>query len=210
MRAILVLVATAGALQSAVPVEREPRHRLVFQNALVTVLDAELPAGGATAYHTHEHDGVAVAILPGQLTITALGAKPVPVTVVAGGVSFARGGYTHEGRNTGDTPIRFIDVEMRGPGPSERFDPEETVPHRTPIDNERVAVRRLVIPAGDSLPAHRHAGPLLEICVRGSTAPGTAGPASPGASLWREDGRVPPRKNAGTSEIEIVEVEWKP
>ena len=54
-----------SASRESVPVEREPMHRVVFENALVRVIDAAVPAGAATLYHTHARDNVPVTVAGG-------------------------------------------------------------------------------------------------------------------------------------------------
>lgn len=45
-----------AALQTGVPVTEEPRHRVVFTNGYVRVIDASLPVGDVTLFHTHDLD----------------------------------------------------------------------------------------------------------------------------------------------------------
>ncbi len=37
-----------------IPVREEPRHKNVFENEIVRVLDVRIPPGDTTLYHTHE------------------------------------------------------------------------------------------------------------------------------------------------------------
>src|SRR4051812_6194297 len=52
-----VALATTAPAQStaahAVPVHREPRHHLVYENALARVLEVRAPAGDTTLWHVH-------------------------------------------------------------------------------------------------------------------------------------------------------------
>jgi mannose-6-phosphate isomerase-like protein (cupin superfamily) len=202
------------AWQASVPVEREPMHRVVFENALVRVIDAAVPAGTATLYHTHARDNVPVALLSGRTATTLLGGTPVESTVTIGRVTYARGGYTHEVRNVGSTALRFIDVELVGPRAPATGAVIATSPagHWLEIDNERVRVHRVTVGPGQMVPDHRHEGPILEVIVRGDsvTRDDVPGPVTSGAFAWRDDGGVPVIRNTGPGDFEIVEVEWKP
>lgn len=210
---LVVVLAFAGLAQPIVLVEREPMHRVVFENELVRVIDAAVAPGRATAYHTHERDNVPVAVAAGETTTTPLGGTPVRSPVALGRVSYARGGYTHEVRNSGSTPLRFIDVELRGPRGTPTGGQFDSSRHVKEIDNERVVVHRLRVPAGARVGGHHHAGPLLEVVVRGDrVARGDSAPAAAvaGAFAWRAEGRVPRIENDAAVEFELVEVEWKP
>lgn len=200
--------------QAAVPVDREPMHHVRFENALVRVIDAAVPAGTATLYHTHARDNVPVALLSGRTATTLLGATPVESTVTIGRVTYARGGYTHEVRNVGSTALRFIDVELvgpRAPATGTVIAPPQAG-HRIEIDNERVRVHRVTVGPGQTAPDHRHAGPVLEVIVRGEsvTRGDVARLVAAGAFAWRDNGGVPAILNNGPGDFEIVEVEWKP
>jgi quercetin dioxygenase-like cupin family protein len=213
VRLAIGLVTGAALLQPSVMVEHEPMHRVVFENRLVRVIDAAVAPGQATAYHTHERDNVPVAVAPGTIAATERGGRPVESAVPLGAVSYAVGGYTHEVRNIGPTPVRFIDVELVGPRGFNTAAGCEGRYHATEIDNHRVVVHRVVLPAGARLDEHRHNGPLLEVIVRGGRVARrllAVEPVAAGATAWREEGRVPQIVNAGSAVLEIVEVEWKP
>jgi mannose-6-phosphate isomerase-like protein (cupin superfamily) len=206
-------LAAAVLLQTGVPVEREPMHTVVFDNALVRVIDAAVPAGAATLYHTHERDNVPISVAAGRIAITVLNGSTVQSDVVLGQVSYALGGYTHEVRNDGDTPLRFIDVELTGARPESAAAAglyRDDGSHRVEIENDRVVVRRRIVAARGTALAHQHHGPLLEVVVRGG--PLTSGDleSRPGSFRWRADGRVPQGHNGSGVDFEVVEVEWKP
>ena len=209
----LVLMLVVGLVQPAVLVEREPMHRIVFENAVVRVIDAAVEAGKATAYHTHERDNVPVAVAQGRIAVTPRGGQPVESPVPLGQVNYAVGGYTHEVRNVGSSLVRFIDVELRGPRGTVTGGRCEPGGHATEIDNERVVVHRVRVAPGSRVERHQHAGPLLEVVVSGERVArgGTLGMTpKPGSHAWRNDGRVPRIENVGSAEFELVEIEWKP
>ena len=213
MTKTLVVLLIVGLGQPAVLVEHEPMHRIVFENAIVRVIDASVDAGQATAYHTHERDNVPVAVAAGRIAVTPRGGQPVNSPGPLGHVNYAVGGYTHEVRNLGDSLVRFIDVELRGPRGTATGGRCEPGSHATGIDNDRVVVHRVRVAPGSRVEPHQHGGPLLEVVVsgdrvaRGDTSPA---PPVPGSHAWRSDGRVPRIENVGSSEFELVEIEWKP
>jgi len=56
----LLIQAAAPVLpaQSPVPIEKEPRHRLKFENQFVRVFDVLIPPGDDSLFHIHIYDGV--------------------------------------------------------------------------------------------------------------------------------------------------------
>lgn len=187
------LVAQQGSTfdPTAVPVEQEPRHRLVFANSAVRIIDAVFPPLYVSQYHTHAADNVAVTILPGR--DDAQGQARI------GFVGFSRGGYSHVATNPSMLPMRFIDVELLAPDTGAGGVEEQLADHEVVLGNGRVRVMRVRLAAGQSLAEHRHASGYVSVVVRGGEGPGT----------WRwhgsADDAAPLR--AGGQALEIVEVE---
>lgn len=214
----LGLLGTASPLlaQTIVPVEQEPVHTVVFENALVRVIDAALPVGHETLYHTHSRDNVPVAVAGGRVATIVLGRETVESTVKTGQVSFAAGGYTHIVRNVGPTPLHFIDVELLTSAPEAAPAPAVTAAaplagHVQELSNARVAVHRVVVAPGRRLESHKHAGAVLEVLVRGETVARGAGsplPVTAGVCQWHSEGAIDAVRNTGRLAYEVVEVEW--
>ncbi len=215
-RALGLLCAAAPLLaQTIVPVEQEPAHKVVFENALVRVIDAALPVGHATLYHTHSRDNLPVAVAGGRVATTVLGRASVESGVKTGQVSFAAGGYTHDVRNVGPTPLHFIDVELLTSAPA--------AASSSPAASLRLwamswssatrasLVHRVIVAPGRRLEAHKHAGAVLEVLVGGDAVAhgaGTAAPVAAGAFEWHSEGAVDAVRNAGRVPYEVIEVEW--
>src|SRR5262249_47736233 len=101
------------AKQSPVPVEQEPFHQLVFQNAFVEVMRVTLPPGKSTQFHTHGHDGIAVQVSNATITQQKPGEAETPKSQGKPGDVSARTvdtPYTHRVINQGATPFEVIDV----------------------------------------------------------------------------------------------------
>ena len=218
MRTLTILAAVLAALVSAgaaptgagqgappvpagVPVEREPRHHVVFENEAVRVIDARLPAADVTLYHTHTADNVPVVIHGGRMTVQPLGGAPQTASPRTGDASFVRGGYTHQIANVGADALQFLDVEIHSPVPSQAVIPMPEH-HELVLENGRVRLLRYI--AGGAL--HAHDRGLLAIVVPNHhewTAGVPEGAPAPGAYWWlppRDPGRSVP---AGTEMIEI-------
>ena len=214
----LALLLIPQAAQKSVPVGDEPRHRVVFSNKYVRVIDAEVRAGDATLFHTHTEDNVPVAISGGRMRTEVMGGKTSESSVETGGVWFARGSYTHKISNIGPTPLRFIDAEvLASPGTASSDAPLDKVPGlKLEIDNERVRIYRVKLAPGQSTGVHSHALAGLDVAItRGKVAVTSkdqkrqAVEVKPGQFIWRESAIAHSIENAGNSAYEAVEIEWK-
>ncbi len=111
----------AQAVQTRVPIEQEPRHRIVFENKQVRIYDALIPPGDLTLFHTHSVDNISVVVSGGKGTNEIQG-KPMmqtaPVTGAAGFNKATNAPLTHRVGNVGTTPLRFVVAEINAPSDS--------------------------------------------------------------------------------------------
>jgi quercetin dioxygenase-like cupin family protein len=178
---------------AAVPVEQEPKHKVVFKNDFVRVIDATLPAGYVTLNHTHAVDSVSVTIANGREGETALRGL--------GRASFSKGGYAHVVTNTGPGVMRYIVVEpFKSDRPSAAA---ATLAHHTlETENERVRVYRIKMDPGESLDLHSHAMGRVQVTVTGAAGSGNA--------AWIAGGESRPLKVPSNGQaMELVEIEPK-
>lgn len=205
-------------LQSAVPVLKEPRHLVKFANKYVRVIDASVPVGDATLFHTHGIDNVPVAISGGELKTELEGQPGTFSTVATGAVSYARGGYTHRITNVGNTHVRFIDAEiLASPGGATNVPPLAGVNGKTLVmENERARIYRLILEPGQSTGLHTHRLSRLSVVVsKGRVAIETGKRKSqfvdfrPGDFRWHGGETTQSIQNVGTSRFEMVDIEWK-
>src|SRR5206468_124093 len=147
----------------AVPVDQEPRHRLVFFNEFVRVIDAVFPGFYVSQNHTHAADHVTVVIVAGR--------DGPQAQARVGFAGFAKGGYSHVVTNPAPGPMRFIDVELSGPDRGSG-DEEQQTGHVTVLNNVKVRVTRMKLDRGQSVAAHRHVNGYVSVTVRGGDGPG--------------------------------------
>ena len=103
-----------------VAIEQEPRHRPVFREGTVRILDVQIPAGDVTLYHTHDTAilYVPISVSPTDSQILGqewLGVKPGDRSrfeglAVAADTSYAIRPVTHRVKNVGDRPFRLIAI----------------------------------------------------------------------------------------------------
>lgn len=187
------LVAQQGIDPSAVAVEQEPRHHLVFSNDHIRVLDVLLPPLYVSQQHTHVLDSVAITIVPGV-------AGPAGQARI-GFAGFSRGGYSHVITNPNTAPMRLVAIELRAadrplPPAGDVLDEPN---HVVAIDNARVRVRRVTLEARQAIEDHQHAAGYASVVIRGGAGAGTW--------RWHPAGEARAPLAAGPQALEIVEVE---
>lgn len=198
------LAATRVQSPVVVPVEKEPQHHPVFQNAALAVLDVQFPPGYVSLFHTHSHDNISVRIATGPTRIDTLEAQGTPQTADVGRVVFnsATPPYTHRVANLGETLIRILDVEILAAKPMPvAMAQDDLAWHEVLVDNPRVRVSRIVLERNQHLTTHTHTRGWLTVMVRGW--PGA------GEFTWHEAGTDARPIEGGPTGTERVEIEVK-
>lgn len=163
--AVLLAAPSPAAPETPVPVDQEPRHRMVLRNDYVEVMRVTLPPGESTGLHTHSHDGAAVRLAAATITMDVPGEglrgplemHPGDATVQ----SYGRQPFTHRVNNVGPTPFDVLDVELlkRPEGPAV----EALAPPAAENDSARVYPWRLA--PGAATPQHVHRRPYLVVAA---------------------------------------------
>jgi mannose-6-phosphate isomerase-like protein (cupin superfamily) len=120
---VLGLVLAAGALVrgplAASTVDVSPQGgrsqstvKIVLDNTRVRVRDVTFPPG-VTGMHTHELPHVGVVIQGGTLVFKYPDGKSETMKLEVGGAGFREANVTHEPVNTGSSPVRVIEVELK-------------------------------------------------------------------------------------------------
>jgi quercetin dioxygenase-like cupin family protein len=102
--------ATVGSQQQTA--KSQSVAKVVLENARVRVRDVTFPPG-VTGMHTHELAHVGVVIQGGTLVFKYPDGKSETAKLEAGGVGFREANVTHEPTNTGSSPVRVIEVELK-------------------------------------------------------------------------------------------------
>jgi len=217
---LLSLLAVLPTLaQESVPVAREPRHHLKFENQYVRVYDVVVPSGDATLFHTHAADYLFVSIGDANLKAEVMGNKPGDLILKDGEVRFTKGPITHRVTNQSKDDFRNITIEVLKslkPDKPPTGQDEPIAGHTLVLENDRVRVERLVLNPGESTGMHSHRLSGLVVAVSAGevevAAPGQDGQAvkfAPGDFRWRE-GRVTHKlTNVGKTRFEAVDIDWK-
>jgi mannose-6-phosphate isomerase-like protein (cupin superfamily) len=211
---------TSGIAQVGVPIEKEPTHRLKFENEFVRLFDVLVPAGEATQYHIHLYDGISVRVSNAQIIDELMGGERTPLEIKYAEVTFGArpSPLTHRVINSGKSNFRNIFIEIL---PSKNAATAVAVPvlsdrHVVLIDNERVRVNRLILKPGESSKLHTHQMPGIGIVLYDSkielSSPGGTMrrlESKAGDHVWQNAGTTHIIKNIGSTVFEAIDIELK-
>jgi quercetin dioxygenase-like cupin family protein len=211
----------AQSQQTAVPVEQEPRHWVVFQNKYVRIYDCLIPPGDITLFHTHSFDNLSTVVSGGKLRNEIPGKEPTELVRNTGDEIFAKATnapYTHRIENIGTTPLRFVVAEVlassASPGTPAALD---AIPgHKLVLENDRMKVYRVSIDPKQVTGIRSRTLPWLRISISQSMIsihePGKTSKTvqtRPGDYRWHEAGTADSLENVGSTTYEATEIEWK-
>jgi quercetin dioxygenase-like cupin family protein len=216
--AIALAAALVGAMPASadepVPIDQEPRHRLVFSNAHVRFFDVFLPPGYRSLMHVHHHDGVFVNIAPSETLAEDWGQPGVLRPGRTPGESYFVGYATrpkaHRVSNVGQSHYHVTDTEiLRGCG-TPRHAADKPVGPPVIVDNDRVRVTRLELAPGDSATLHGPCGMLVSVTPATLILDAPGGrerlELEPAGFKWRQSDQSMSLTNAGTEASLIVDI----
>lgn len=183
MRGLMrAFVATLGVLaptspglgaQEPVPVHREPRHRLVWEDGPVKVLDVQVPPGDTSLYHIHDAAILYVPIAVSPIDAQPLGGRWIGVGPrdtsrfragrVATDTQYAVRPLTHRVANVGPGLFRLIAIVNGGPGGPAPAD--STLPGQLETGSSWFRQSRLALAAGASTGWYTSPVPLVLVQV---------------------------------------------
>ena len=157
---LLLNFIVSGSAQESVPIEKEPMHRLKFENEFVRLFDVLVPIGKTTKYHVHLYDGVGVRLSDAQIIDEEISGEKKPFDVKYGIATFGArpSPLTHRVINNGKSDFRNIFIELLKGKNESTITPFPILSdgHVILIDNERVRVNRLALKPGESSKMHTH------------------------------------------------------
>ena len=206
------------SLQSPVPVEKEPQHQVKFENQYVRVLDVTFPPGYTTLFHTHSNDNVAIVIKGGKRRTERVGEQPNDGISQTGNANFAKASYTHRITNTGETTLRFIDVEILAssglpemPRSLDKVNGQQLI-----LENERVRIYRIKIEPGQATKLFTYDLPSLTVVVSPSKVQietpkqkTRTESLKPGDFRWHAGAFSHLLRNLGSTSFEAIDIELK-
>ena len=215
--ALAVLSSCTINAQAPIPVDREPRHRVVFTDSELRVIDVNLPPGYTSLEHSHSHDIATVCIEPSRTRTREPGedwGKARPRAVGAPNVTdYAGKAGAHTLQNLGTGPYRLIAVEnRRTSGWSEG--PPLAAPATTLARESRAfRVYDVALTPGAAPATHVHAAPTIAILIEGSVSASSGESAkrlrAPGEWLQVPAGQPHTIGVAGSAGVRVTEIELR-
>jgi molybdate transport system substrate-binding protein len=206
--------------QVSVPIEKEPMHRLKFENEFVRLFDVFIPSGKTSQYHTHLYDGVSVRLSNAQIIDEVVAGEKTPIEIKYAEATFGSrpSPLTHRVINKGTSDFRNIFIEIL---PKKNSATGTALPilsdgHAILIGNARVRINRLTLKPGESSRLHRHPMHGLGIVLYDSrieiTSPGmpprVLEPRA-GDFAWQNAGTIHTIRNLGSTVFEVIDIELK-
>jgi mannose-6-phosphate isomerase-like protein (cupin superfamily) len=203
------------APQRPVAIEKEPRHRLKFENQYVRIFDVLIVPGDTTLFHTHLNDGIGIKLTNARIVQQAYGGKWQESVVKRGevGFSYYATPLIHRVSNVGSTPFRNMFIEVLPSSRSARaIAPDKKTPWRTLVlDNERVWIFRLVLEPGKLIEADTLSPRSVLVVISNAKVviDGQRKNLKPGDFEWHDGHTKYSLRNAGSSPFEAVEIELR-
>ncbi len=216
-----------------VPLPQEPRHHVVFESPSMRIHDIQVPPGDTTLFHTHDTAILYVPIFRSTTRSQVLGgewsggaAASTAATAASNAPSPAEAQrprpaysvttyveklYTHRLNNFGPTLFRLVGIANRSKGATGAADDVSGLSAKPEVENNWYRAHRVVLKPGEATPPHRHVTPVVVVMQTAGTATSDSDgwlPLNGPGDIARHPGTAPHTiRNAGTSEVELVEVE---
>src|SRR5260221_9248301 len=151
---------------------------LLLENARVRVLKANTVPGQKGGLHDHKVNRVMIHLDAGQMRLVAEDGGVRDATFTAGQVRWDPKVGLHTSENTGGTPYRIVEIEIKGDAPAKPVrlpvrKPKQFVPV---MENDQVRVTRVNLVGHDRTDSFKAATPFILVNL------------STGESIWRNPG----------------------
>jgi quercetin dioxygenase-like cupin family protein len=207
---------------SAVLASNEPHHHVVLQNGAVRVFRVMIPPGRSTLWHEHNFDFVVLAVNGTKLQVEV---PTIPqaitgtmVTKTLTYTNYAGKHFVHRIANTDIVVNHQLCLEIIPSSPSgfEVSDRSEAPQYKMEIDNTRIRAWRIQLAPGEIADSITQKAPGVRFVLSGDRIAETdSGGAvkeaviQTGDFAWLPGATARSVSNAGSSPLELVEVELK-
>jgi hypothetical protein len=188
----LFLLVITAVVTAQVPLSKEPRHRVTFENVQLRILDVNIPPGDTSLDHLHDRDIVTVSMTsgtdtrlqsPGQPWGPVRPPRPLGDATVA---EYTGKASSHRIENVGKSAYQLFAVEnLKTSGWS-------TAPAASGLATKMISEARsfrlydVNLTRDTSQTSHMHAVPTVAVLISGtvmSDGPDTHAKANPGAPI---------------------------
>ena len=214
--AALATVNAAAQAPAIIPVEQEPRHRTVHEDAQVRVLEIRIPAGDESLMHNHIHDGVHITVQGARISETKPGgwwasthAASEPGLTYYSALNGKQ--YAHQIKNIDKVATHIIALELLGTAPAAPKATAALSYSERIASNERVEVGRIKATAGAriDLPALPQRTLLVSLSGGAATAGDTALALQPGSLHWLASGPARALTAPAGQAMELIAIQFK-
>ena len=185
-----------GHAQAQLPVKDEPRHRNVFENGYLRLLDVHIPARDTTLFHYHSTASVIVIFTNSRLSTEIHGQEPERGRTVPGSITYAAFDLHpvfHRVINNDSAEFHVMDIELLGKELNNKaavFREPDIIPA---WQENRVNTYTIFAESGQVIRKTNSATPMLLICITGSGLisvgnSATPAPIAAGGYAWIDRG----------------------
>ncbi len=169
----LLLISSEFTLLAQVPVHEEPRHRPVFENKEIRILNVLIPPGDTTLYHIHTTPSVFITFTNTATGFQIKGEGKINSDSEAGAilVEDLSGDYirTHRVWNRDNSAFNVMDVELLYKDSELEENPLDLPDLTLEIDTTWVRVYRLDLPAGKNFQLEDPQQALLLVALQNAS-----------------------------------------
>ena len=165
------LAAGRAVAQPAVTIEREPRHRPLFQDGPVRILDVRIPPGDTTLFHIHDAPILYVPVSLSSMSTQVMGQPWTPppppdssrfrLDATQWDTLYAIRPVTHRVANAGSSLFNLIGVLNRGRQPATSARTDTPLPGTMEKSSGWFRQTRVVLRRGDSTEWVRSSRPVV-------------------------------------------------
>jgi quercetin dioxygenase-like cupin family protein len=223
MRACLIafalLCSTAVRAQAPIPVEREPRHQVVFANDALRVLDVQIAGGEVTFEHSHSRDIATICIessptrtrVPGQDWVESRSRRVGDPNMT----EYAGKPGSHTLENQGSGRYRLIAVESQRMSGWTAGAPLEAPATTLAREGRAFRLYDVRLTPGVTSATHVHKTPAVAVLVNGAVTASSNGEsaakrlAAPGEWVLIPAGQSHTISRAGQDDVRVTEIELR-
>lgn len=198
-----------------VPVYKEPKHRLAFENDQVMILNVKLPPGYVSLYHEHKIDLLYITITGSKVWAQPLDGERREADVKTGDLRFSSDNHSmpqiHRVGNIGTSPFHVIGIGIKNDVSGNVVPLEgDTNGMQLAMEKPHASVFRIILKPGEKTGLHQHNLPFTEVYLSAGKLGNDTGATTllaAGEFLWHEGGESHRYENAGNETIEIIEMQ---
>ncbi len=152
-----------------VPVSKEPRHHVVFENEKVRILNVLIPPGDTTQYHVHSTPSVFILFTKTRTGSQLLNNEARYSTSAAGNVYFenlnAPHTRIHRVWNTDTAVFHVMDIELLTKKPDSKLEPLTIANARLRFDTPWVKAYKVTLAVNEALDIKKQASDFIAVAI---------------------------------------------